>query len=273
MKLPPGMVIGSKMDIDEKEENIVSYMHMGHKMELGGQIPCKAPQVIAPEITQEVPTVLFSAEQIQEIHQKATAAHMNQKLKRLYTLECKYEPEAYRSRFVTQWSGLFSKLDRLEDLDANSGVSSKDTEAYFITINPDFGSEGFDLDVFIQKVETFVTRKWVSIYYYTFEQGGSTEENMGTHPHVHMLVFLDKSKQQSQPARFREAVKRTFKQFCDTSNSIFCNIKALTADKVEPRRLYILGNKKGADKKAKQTIDYEWRIAENLNPYYTNYST
>lgn len=195
---------------------------------------------------------------------------MKEKMKKLLSLQAKHKPQVYRDTFI-HYVDILDELDELEETDDNSGLSSKDTLAYFVTVNPDTALPRWDFSTFVDKVERFVRRKFVSFYYYSFEQGGSTPETVGNHPHVHILIYLDKSNQQSQPKKVKRAIQTTFESFCDTKNNTFCNIKPISADKIEIKRRYIMGRKSKKEKIEKIEFDNHFRAALGLQPYYTNH--
>lgn len=197
-----------------------------------------------------------------EIKQKAISLEIAAMYRQQFKYQLLYEPETL-FKSDPELQALQESLGRFEQQKANSGISAKDTVGYFITINPEF------LDVELEDVVTdlvsatarFVKKKAIAHYMYTFEQID------GTHPHVHIVVILDKTNQASQPTRFKRGVQSTFGKLCDTSKNFACNIKPLTLDTIKPRISYVQGNK---NKDYNPLPDVEFREVFGLQPIYVS---
>lgn len=134
-------------------------------------------------------------------------------------------------------------------------------EYEWVTVNC---APGVQLEDVQRKVEKFVNRKIVKRAEWVYEQRGTTEEDMGSGMHVHMLVQQSGSLFHGD---FSRNAKNTFKSLVGNPNAIHI-LGCKNVKDVENRRKYMSGEKDDEAKMRKVSIDKLWRRKNNLLPYY-----
>lgn len=163
------------------------------------------------------------------------------------------ERKDYQSYITPQLEMYIKKTQELEEK-VDTGLKYKDTLAYWITINPEYLE--VDLDNLVAdmqiKMQKFSKSKTIAYGLYAFEQGGNNEENMGVHPHIHILMYPDKTRK-SEPCKIKANLKRYFPK----AQIYFKSIG--TQEKCNVKENYIKGKKSDEEKSEKSYLDTVWR--------------
>lgn len=141
----------------------------------------------------------------------------------------------------------------------------------WLTINLDMKKASFaDLQWAVEKF-FFKKRKSIEWYIYTYEQSGDTLEDLGKHPHCHVLFRRgDTYTDYATKAEFKKA----FMQVCMVNNPATLNLSWISEDEIPIKYGYLLGNKHGSkalSKLKKVEIDKEFRKLNSLEPYYRSW--
>jgi len=131
----------------------------------------------------------------------------------------------------------------------------------FITVNP---KPTIKPEQLIKLVNKWCARKCVIAAVYTFEQAGEDDDNMGHHPHAHILMEHNMAR-----SEFIRNIKNTFSQICNVNNDKLLNIRTCPEDSdIAKRYRYITGHKKDNDKAKKMEIDKIWRSKLGIDDFY-----
>jgi len=133
----------------------------------------------------------------------------------------------------------------------------------FITLSPD-PKKNTPLGEFRKAVEKASKKSFIKKSLYVIEQRSSTEDNMGTGFHAHMLI----NKGDYRMSHMRREFARTFKDIIDTENYGAFNFKLCKKSDLGNRQNYMLGDKKDPEKQKKQIIDRLWREKLFITPFY-----
>lgn len=144
-------------------------------------------------------------------------------------------------------------------------LSSQKTTALFVTVSGQNHTVD-DLDACAKKFrKPLKGAKWTM---YTLEQcGGVDDKPLGHRPHLHMLIVLDKSVQQGEPARMERTVKGAFHRLSEGSHTL--QVKRIgTEDTIMSKIRYLKGEKDDKRKHAMSKQDEVWRDKNNIEPWY-----
>ena len=135
---------------------------------------------------------------------------------------------------------------------------------WFITISPkpDAVFEQFKSN--IEDISTFI---WCEKCFWTFEQRGTCEEDMGEGFHAHIIL----DKYNISPSKLKTIIKNKFEKFVvvdkyiDNKINILEKAREYLLDKME----YITGKKIDEDKPQKVEMDKKWREKLGLKLFYS----
>lgn len=136
------------------------------------------------------------------------------------------------------------------------------TKYIFLTINP---NPNINLKEFISITTKLMSKPWITIYLYVYEQRGETEAEVGKGFHFHAII--EKPTNKSYAHMMRELASSANK-LCDTSNFHFYNVKNISEEEKERKIEYITGRKADVAKHLKQDMDIIFRRDNNLLSYY-----
>jgi len=131
----------------------------------------------------------------------------------------------------------------------------------FITINY---KPNTTLEAISKMTTNIVTKKWVSKYYYTFEQRGKTQETCGEGIHTH-IILQNVDKPMSQIHR---EIHNTVKNY--VGNKLHVDVKQYPTKFLSEKIDYIKGLKWDEDKLQKVEMDKLFRLKNNLEIFYSN---
>lgn len=158
-------------------------------------------------------------------------------------------------------------LQLLQDEDS-VGCSTADLYGFWITITPDHETKD-PIHLLQRCAEKICRKKGISKFIYTFEQTGDSQETMGYHPHVHILVERSITNQGGEPNKLKKGIDQTIKSFFkDKHNTL---IKPQKKGKEHVRIQYCQGFKSDKMKENALQIDKLWRSKNSLKDYYTNF--
>lgn len=166
-----------------------------------------------------------------------------------------YEEAVRRHKIVQQRKVLSHEME-------NSG-KLENLDYVFITYNP---PEGIDMDMFKIYMMKVTNKIWVKGYLYVFEQRGEQEGDYHG-IHCHMILHVKEGKSKSHIHR---EIANTVKKILDVSNPHLLNIKMIGKSECDRKINYLIGFKADEAKHAKQTNDIYFRIAYNLEKYYSS---
>lgn len=161
------------------------------------------------------------------------------------------------------------KFEEIEDKDQfGTKIAKKDIIGFFVTISPPLESVSAFKLVNDAKKKYFKESEAFSEVFFVIEQGSETLELMGKHPHLHILLKLNKdsSTEQSQPSKARKRIENHWKEYIsDGQHAVdICPVSANTW----PKKLkYIYGDKDDS-KKAQVEVDQQWRESQGFVDIY-----
>lgn len=138
--------------------------------------------------------------------------------------------------------------------------STKTKPAYFVTVNP---MDTVPIEQLKSTAEKWVKQKYIDTVDYTFEQTGTTPEDMGQHPHLHAIVTTN--------TNFKDLLKRvhsTFKKLVGSEASI--DIKQPTGSHLDNCKKYLVGDKSSVEKCKRVLMDKRWREKYCLSNIYNH---
>lgn len=167
-----------------------------------------------------------------------------------------------RESFTEAWDAsirsgsLLKQISRALKQREEHRVKNVKEQIFFITVNP---KPDTDLRHFKKIVNAFINRSFVKNCEYQFEQTGKTMEELGKHPHVHIII--DKPADMS-PAQLLARALSTFKNIIGNKQSI--DIKTYPKTYREEKLDYIHGRKWDKDKEEAVKLNQQWRIQNAL---------
>ena len=144
-------------------------------------------------------------------------------------------------------------------------VSPQATEALWITVSGQNHTVE-DLQACAKKFRKQLKgARWTM---YTLEQcGGLDDKPLGHRPHLHMLIVLDKSVQQGEPARMERTVRGAFHPLLESMHTLKISRIGKEA-RIKSKIRYLLGDKDDEHKHALTKNDEVWRDKAKLEQYY-----
>lgn len=159
------------------------------------------------------------------------------------------------------WGDYYPRLlqideDNYKD-DTHGKLTPKETFGFFITLSPEPETV---IPLQLEEVATRITKaKGCLEYMFVIEQSGTGSPHpVGYHPHVHILVKLNKDNQGGEPRRFYNEIKRKCAKF-KTKSEAFLQIKAVSKKNYPKKEEYIRGEKIDPSKLHLVKLDIEWR--------------
>lgn len=211
-------------------------------------------------------------ERVSKIQQRAEDKLLEDVVKK--TIKIRIAKEGYVKALteifpVPEGSSMYSILEEAEKNEEESTwgkLSGQDTVALFVTLSPLPGST--TPQAMLEDIEKLSSRKGIEYAMWSIEQSGTIEKgNVGYHPHIHMLIYLDKSVQQGQRGKMKTTVERRLKKYRSTSDA-YLDIKACSEKTAKDKREYINGNKRVESKKKQVEADQKWREQEGFEKLY-----
>lgn len=157
----------------------------------------------------------------------------------------------------------YKMMHIMRDIGAEYGYTDKNlaTHTFFITIRPRDGATKFD--DFRELVAKFVTRRCVVEYTYSFEQKGTSDTDLGSGFHVHLVANMT---QRSKGEVLRDTIS-TFKHIA-ASNCI--DVQVCKNPREHVQRYLVDYVSDDNHKIATQHWDNVWRDTEMMQHLYTN---
>lgn len=189
------------------------------------------------ESSYECYCTLSPFDQIEVLESEARKELLN--IMKRYEIEIMRRTEPYK-KIIEFECGLFLKQ-----------IRKKKEKFFFITVNP---FEDVKIDEFKNKVERFMRRPFLVNPQYVYEQTGTTEQDMGKHPHVHIICDKLAGITKSKMVRFAH---ETFNKIVGNASSI--DVKEYTYDFYDDKIKYITGQKWDEGKEDACKINIIWR--------------
>ncbi len=216
-------------------------------------------------------TTLVKAQQVEPDEEmiigrkQAKLSYIKNLTLKIMKLQALYEVSDFVNRYGSATYDMNTQLAKLEELQDNNGIKTSELYGYWVTINPSYeGKDTTELTFdMMETVFRFIRKKGVFLATFVVEQGGTTEEEMGKHPHIHMLVQRNTTNQNGQPARLKKTIKSSFKKYGDQ-----LDIKPCHMNNIEGRIRYLNGQKSDNKKYKSHEIDIKWRLKLDINPIY-----
>lgn len=160
---------------------------------------------------------------------------------------------------------LLEELDALEEQNDNKGISNKDLYGYWVTVNPPYEDKDTEevARSLLQSIEKLAKKKGIFSMQWVMEQSGKKEEDMGKHPHAHILIQRNNTNQSGESTKLKKSIKSSFKKF---GNQL--DIKSVSITNFQGRERYIRGQKTDTDKNSALKIDQKWRKTLMFKPFY-----
>lgn len=169
-------------------------------------------------------------------------------------------------------SSAYDQLEAIEEEewkhDALTKLTPQCTFGLFLTVSPDPEKTSAQvLFDYCAKVFSKTRVGYLAVTWCIEQSGGEgTNHPLGYHPHLHILVTLNKTSQSGEPRRMRNWLLKTFNPFNNCNASL--QIKAVSNPGLEKKWEYVTG-KKTDDKKASLVEqDKLWREQQGWKDYY-----
>lgn len=198
----------------------------------------------------------------QKANEAFVRAVQSKKLKLLTSME-KYEQ--LQSILGEDVINLLKEVQELET-EHEHGIKSKDIFGFFLTVNPVYqDKDQNEIISTLQKCAKSISKKkGVFSAEWVFEQGGKTREEVGKHPHLHMVLQRNVNSQSGEPSRLKKQLLQIVKRmFPDCQN---VNIKVIKDGTQMSRLKYIRGIK---NKEYNPELDNQWREINGLKQIYS----
>lgn len=151
-----------------------------------------------------------------------------------------------------------AKLEEVTQYWRDTLASRKNTEFYFLTVNP---KPDVCLATLKEKTEKFFARSTTLAAIWTYEIRDSDVKNRGLHLHA-----LMRKKTQTRPNNYRCSIRTHFKKLCGTVNHIkLLNVKQCDLKKVYN---YILKQNSTKDDSDSNQATKTWRSENDLKHFY-----
>lgn len=149
-----------------------------------------------------------------------------------------------------------------------SKIQKQDVIGYWVTVSPEPGTvTAQDLVARAQKLYCKDSQMF-SGSMFVIEQSG-LGDTLGYHPHLHILLRLDKGQASAELARAYKTIMKQWDCYFTKGNpKNFCCIKPVSINTFPKKIEYMLG-KKDVDKESVVKADIEWRNINSFLPYYT----
>lgn len=163
------------------------------------------------------------------------------------------------------------ELDDEEERQKLGGkLTAQETYSLWCTLSPEPGTTTWiEMQ---QSMEKLSKKKGVAWMMWSHEQSGtSSQANIGSHPHVHFLIILDKQEQSGQATRMKCGIESTLKGY-RTKNDCYLQVRACGyADQFKTHKskiAYMLGQKTDKKKQPQVDADKIWREQQGIEEYY-----
>lgn len=154
------------------------------------------------------------------------------------------------------------ELMQIQELIGKKAINNK-VIAYFITYSPHVDTP---LSKILEILKKFKIKDGVKKIEYVIEQTGTEKNNnIGYHPHFHMLIKLDKESEASETARFYKYLKS---KFPPGSDGVALQIQCIFTERTYNKKVDYLNGQKDEEKSDKVLGDVIWRKLNNLQDYY-----
>lgn len=153
-----------------------------------------------------------------------------------------------------------------EEKDKYNGLTKKEIYGYWLTLSPE---HTHTLDELVKCVNKIMKKKAILEAIWVYEQSGREEtNNLGYHPHAHILIRTDKNvKQMSEPSRFINGLKNTSEKLGDVNKRAFFYLKCVNEETYNKKERYMEGFKQDS-KMEKVEGDKIWRRKMKLEDIY-----
>lgn len=187
------------------------------------------------------------------------------------TFVAQQDLRGYRNALIKQAENRYMKRlsnGQMDDLPGIAKLRSNGLNplGYFmwITIN---ASESTKISALKKAVEKYVKRKTITSAFYSFEQRGTSDEDLGKGPHCHMLV----TQLYDHACNFKQDLERSFRNICDLNCGAkhhILNWKKCIPSHLDKRINYVKGVKKDTLKCDMVSWDRKWRLNKGLEDTY-----
>lgn len=162
-----------------------------------------------------------------------------------------------------------SYIEKFNDIqerkDFGSRISPKDTIGLFITISPPPDSiSASDLLELAKKKYLKVSQMFTESVF-VIEQSGSKDEDKGYHPHLHILLRLNKSSPSGERGKALKQIEGHWKKFSSYKHAL--DVKPVSS-KTWPKKIMYLQGSKDKEKVKQVEMDKVWREENNFLQIY-----
>ena len=201
-----------------------------------------------------------------QAEEMAQLAHIRKVYSDLYKLQALYDNEMYEQTFKDpKFLKAKKQLAILQEQQLNGGIKTSDLYGYWITINPPYeDKDPYEVATdILKRTQKLVKSKGVFQASWVIEQTGETEEELGKHPHIHLLIQRNITNQMGEPSRLKAHIERHLQKIGN------CNkIKPCHVDNVDGRLKYLLGQKSDSSKSKMLQMDKIFREKLKAKPIY-----
>lgn len=172
------------------------------------------------------------------------------------------------ARYYPESAFNYSRFEEMEERkDFGTKISSKDTIGLFITISP---TPGTCSAVGLIEIATKKYLKESQVFteaHFVIEQGSTTSDsNMGYHPHLHILLKLNKESPSGERSRAFKQIKNHWRSLSDQKHAV--DIKPVSLN-TWPKKMKYLNGQKDEDKLVQVGVDKLWRSQNRYKDIYS----
>jgi len=162
------------------------------------------------------------------------------------------------SKFATDGTEPFDQTvlpETRETLDYQNELFTTKSKYVFMTINP---KPGITFSVLKKLIEKFVSKTFITQYYYVYEIRKAPDSGL----HCHVLFHYT-----CRPADMKKSSQTLFNHVGDVKNPCCLNIKYIVEELI-PQKISYMGGTKTVKKMAGVKATIEWREKNNILSYY-----
>lgn len=162
----------------------------------------------------------------------------------------------------------YAQLQEMEEIleqEEWGKLSAQNTIALFVTLSPEPGTvTPIELLASFEKM-LGKDKQGIAQSYWSIENEGTN----GPHPHIHSLIYLDKTKPSGERGKVRAMIKRHLEKY-KTKTEHYLQIKPVSEAKVKDKLDYVMGNKREKVKMEFVEKDRQWRKDNNYQELYAH---
>lgn len=262
--------------MEQEEQEQPKLKSITAKMAADGLLPAEKVQTYNMSISNAAAPLKADLSDLVTVCEDARKRALYEEIKadnrKYYRLMKQYDPEEWNKHLSESQKSRNLKLVEYESK-GKWGMNPREIVGLWVRVAPDLKDVPEDkvadrvLDL-MTLTNKCVNKKGIKNFIWCLDQSSKAKENAGLHPHVHILIILDKGKQNAEPARMEQGIKNTFSRLGDTKSPGFIYIKAVKEEDIEIKKKYVMGIKNGKEKKKIEEVSKIWRDEAEIAHYF-----